>query len=142
MNHIWQASPEERLKYWRDFRKELEHLDDLECLQAVVDWWKMAPLSTRSIDPYYSDEWPDPWQLLYEGDFDENSIALGMAYTLHLMEWPCHIKLVQDINQSFLGLVVIVDDKHVLNYNYGSVDDHSVLTNSVVLESWPTEKLT
>lgn len=142
MNSVWQQPPEERLKLWRKFRKDNEHLEDLECLQAVLDWWKFTPLGSRAIDPYNRETWPDPWELVFEGNFDENAVALGIAYTLHLMDWPCTVALVQDIEKTFFGLVVIVDDHYILNYNYGEIGIYSKINDIEILESYSTEELT
>lgn len=140
-NIIWQLTPNERLKEWRSFRKELDELDDKECLQTIVDFWRMAPLSNRVIDPYDSKEWPNPWNMLWEGKFDENAIALGMAYTLELCDWSCEVLLVQNTKKSYIGLVVRVDDEYILNYNYGAVDNESVLDKCEVLNTWHSEDL-
>ena len=142
MNSVWQQSPEERLKLWRKFRKDNENLEDQECLQAIVDWWKFTPIGSRAIDPYSKDTWPDPWQLIYEGNFDENAVALGIAYTLHLMEWPCTVSLVQSEDKTFFGLIVIVDDEYVLNYTYGEIDKFSEMQQISVLEKYTTDELT
>lgn len=141
MNTAWQLMPHERLKAWRKFRKDIADIPDLECLQAVVDWWKFTPIGSRAIDPYESTDWPDPWQLIHTGNFDENAIALGMAYTLHLIDWDCYVSLMQDPEKNFIGLVVIVDDEYVLNYNYGTVDKLSELKHCEVLNNWHTEEL-
>lgn len=140
MHTTWQLPPEERLQLWRKFRNTLQDMDDLECLQAVVDWWKMAPIGSRVIDPYNKKTWPDPWAMLYEGKMDENAIALGMAYTLHFIEWPCKVSFIQDTKKGCLGLVVIVDGSYILNYNYGSVDKIEDIEYELLAE-YSTEEL-
>lgn len=141
MNKAWQMSPHERLKEWRRFRKQAESLEDVACLQEVVDWWKFTPIGSKAIDPYTTKEWPNPWDLIYTGNFDENAVALGMAYTLHLMDWPVEVVLLQETKKSFIGLVVIVDDKYVLGYTYGIVDKLSELKNYDIVNRWSTEDL-
>ena len=42
----------------------------------------MAPISKMTIDPVDSRTWLTPWEMLHSGDFCENSIALGMSYTI------------------------------------------------------------
>lgn len=141
MNTAWQMPPHERLKEWRKWRKSIDSLGDEECLQAVVDWWKMTPIGSQTIDPYTNKEWPNPWDLLYKGNFDENAVALGMAYTLHLLDWPCEVVLLQATEKRYIGLVVIVDETYVLNYNYGTVDKLSELKNYDIVSRWSTEDL-
>jgi hypothetical protein len=141
MNTVWQLMPDERLKEWRKFRKRIEELSDSECLQEVVDWWKFTPIGSKAIDPYDNEKWPDPWALIHTGNFDENAVALGMAYTLQLMDWPCEVALVQDSEKRFLGLVVIVDNELILNYNFGTVEKLKELKHCEVLSRYKTEEL-
>lgn len=140
MHTVWQLMPQERLKEWRKFRKSVEHLDDEELLRKVVDWWKLTPIGSKTIDPYDNKDWPNPWDLIHDGNFDENAVTLGMAYTLHLLDWPCEVALVQGIENKYIGLVVIVDDEHVLNYNYDTIDKLTEL-NCEVLQTYNTESL-
>lgn len=138
---IWQLTPNERLKEWRSYRKSLDDLSDKECLQSIVDFWRMAPLSNRVIDPYDSKDWPDPWQMLWDGKYDEYAIALGMAYTLELCNWSCDLLLVQHKKKSTISMVVRVDDNYVLNYNYGTVDKLHILDRCEILNTWKSEDL-
>lgn len=141
---FWLLSPDQRLRDWRKFRKELDTVnDDLQCLKNLVEWWKLAPVATRVVDPYDSNDWPDPWELLYNGNYDENVIAIGMAQTLELIDWPCELLLVQDTKKSFLGLIVSVDEEFILNYTYGIVEDYDqVMRDCEILRSWKSSELT
>lgn len=145
MNH-WQLDPKELLKEWRRHRQELQSLDDenddIRCLEMITDWWKMAPIATRVIDPYNSEDWPDPWELLHNKEIDENVVALGMAYTLELIDWPCRLELIQDIEKNQIKLIVSVDDEHILNYSYGTVDSFGAISNCEILRSWESHELT
>lgn len=141
--NVWLESPRERLKIWRNFRNELLNIDDEEeVLQAVVDWWKSAPINSRVIDLYDNEQWPNPWDLLYSGDYDENVITLGMAYTLDLIEWPCEVKLIQDSNKSEVKLIILVDDEYILSYTYGIINKLEDISHCDILKSWDTEQLT
>jgi hypothetical protein len=139
MNNIWQLQPKERLTEWKAFRNTLSELDNTskeDYLQTLLDWWRLAPLSNRVIDAYNSEEWPNPWDLLWNGLYDENVIALGMAYTLELCDWSCDILLVQDAAKSRVGLVIRLNDEYILNHNYGIVDKVSVLDKCEILNTW------
>ena len=144
MNNIWQLLPKERLTEWKSFRNTLSELDNTskeDYLQTLVDWWRLAPLSNRVIDVYNSEEWPTPWDLLWNGLYDENVIALGMAYTLELCGWSCDILLVQDAGKSRVGLVIRLNDEYILNHNYGIVDNVSVLDKCEILNTWYSNDL-
>jgi hypothetical protein len=142
MNHF-QKSPRELLRDWRSFRKSLNDIDDDDqVLQLIVDWWKGAPISTRVIDPYDNKDWPGPWDLMHNNNFDENAIALGMAYTLQLIDWPCTICTIQDTKKSLLKMIILVDDLYILNYTYGEVENENKIRKSTILHSWESSELT
>ena len=142
MNQVWQLAPEQRLKEWRKLRKEIENMDDDKCLDILNEWWSSAPLSTRVIDPYDNDNWPDPWKLLHNGDLDENVIGLGMAYTLELIGWECDLLLVQSVEKGMLRLIIVVDDDKVLNYNHNEIVTIEVLDELEIIKKWESSELT
>jgi len=144
MNEFWQCSPKQRLSLWRQFRKTLASMEYLERLQAVVDFWKMAPMSSMHTDIYDAKTWAQPWDFIWEGVYDENNVALGMAYTLQLESYAqCEILLVQNTKKSYINLIVSVDKKHILNYDYGIVNDMNDLDNdTTILEKIKVSKLT
>jgi hypothetical protein len=134
MNEFWQCSPKQRLSLWRQFRKTLTSMEYIERLQAVVDFWKMAPMSSMHTDIYDASTWLAPWDFIWEGRYDENSVALGMAYSLQLeSNTECEILLVQNTKESYINLIVLVDKTHILNYNYGIVNDMSELDNDTTI---------
>jgi len=141
MHIVWQLTPSERLKEWKEFRGFANQSTGKDKLQTILDWWILAPLSNRVIDPYTSDDWPDPWELLWNGQYDENTIALGMAYTLELCDWPCEILLIQDPTKSHVGIVIRIDNKFVLNHNYGLIDDATALDKCEILNTWYSKDL-
>ena len=144
MNEFWQSSPKQRLNLWRQFRKSLSDMDYLERLQAVVDFWKMAPMSSMHTDIYDASTWAHPWDFIWEGVYDENNVALGIAYTLQLEGYAeCEILLVQNSKESYISLIVLVDKTHILNYNYGKVDSVNDLdSNTTILEKTQVSELT
>jgi hypothetical protein len=142
MNQVWQLAPEQRLKEWRKLRKQIEDMDDDECLDILNEWWSSAPLSSRVIDPYSNEHWPDPWKLLYNGDLDENVIGLGMAYTLELIGWECELLLVQSVEKGMLRLIIVVDEDKVLNYNHNEIATAEVLDDLEIIKKWESSELT
>jgi hypothetical protein len=75
---------EKRLAAWRDFRETLEmHPDPL---QAVIDFYQAAPYVSIHTDPWTQDMWPDPWELVFENQYDDFCRVLGMCYSLQLTE--------------------------------------------------------
>lgn len=144
MNEFWQSSPKQRLNLWRQFRKSLADMEYLERLQAVVDFWKMAPMSSMHTDIYDASTWTQPWDFIWKGVYDENNVALGIAYTLQLESYAeCEILLVQNSKESYISLIVLVDKTHILNYNYGKVNSVTDLdSNTTILEKTQVSELT
>lgn len=124
LNHrAWFESPHTRLKMWREFRLSLDIENTLEVCQTVVDWWKSSPISSISIDPVDSNFWPTPWEMLHKGDFCENSLALGMSYTIYYANprIPNRLVFVQNPKDSIQRLCALIDEKYLLNYRHGVI---------------------
>jgi hypothetical protein len=108
----------------------------------VIDFWKSTPVSVRSIDPYDNSTWPSPWELLNENVYDENSISLGIAYTLQYSGTNCRLLLVQNVDNSEIKLIVLVDNMHVINYNYNKIDTMNSIGNVSILQDIDVKQLT
>lgn len=143
MSNIWQISPSQRLKEWRSLRKQLDDIDDdLEVLNKLLDWWRTAPVTTRVIDPYNNEGWPDPWELIYNDLYDENVVTLGICYTLEYIDWPCTLQLIQCNEKNEVKLVIVVDDEHVINYNYGNIELIENIAHCDIIDSWESSDIT
>ena len=123
LNTAWFESPSSRLKQWRAFRKGLDTDNTYEVCETVINWWKMAPISSMTIDPVESSTWPTPWEMLHSGNFCENSIALGMSYTIYYANEGIQNELlfVTDRENSIQQLCTLIDNKYLLNYQYGAI---------------------
>ena len=73
MHDIWLMPPQQRLKKWRHFRKDLIGCDTKTVLSSCLDMWTTAPISSRFLDIHNSSSWLKPWDLVWSGDFDEDS---------------------------------------------------------------------
>ena len=134
MKDTWQLPLKSRLQRWRCLRKEIVEITKIEKqLRVVIDFWKTTPLSTRAIDPYDESTWPNPWDLLNTNNYDENVVGLCMAYTLYYSDIPSRILLVQNVENNEIKLIVLVDDIHIINYNYDTVDTKEVMKEFNVL---------
>ena len=134
MKDPWQQPLKSRLRRWRKLRKEIVEISNIkEQLQVVIDFWKTTPLSTRAIDPYDESTWPNPWDLLNTNNYDENVVGLCIGYTLYYSNIPSRILLVQNVENNEIKLIVLVDDLHILNYNYNKIDTKKVMNEFNVL---------
>jgi len=119
LNHgAWFESPSKRLSMWRDFRKSLDTNNIIDVCDTVIKWWQTAPLIRIAIDPVNSSQWPTPWEMLHQGDFCENSLALGMSYTIYYANPNIKNELLYITcrEHSLQRLCALIDDKYLLNY--------------------------
>lgn len=124
LNHrAWFETPSKRLAMWREFRKSLDTSDTNEVCKTVISWWQSAPLVNIAIDPVNAEQWPTPWEMLHQGDFCENSLALGMSYTIYYAnsDIPNELLYVTCLGKSFQRLCALIDNKYLLNFERGSI---------------------
>jgi hypothetical protein len=120
--NIFMLSPAERLEAWGSFRDSLSALSDTAQLEQVAKFWALCPFGKWVVHPEDSKNWPSVWELLHDGEYCRNAIAIGIESTLRLGGFDTNrMKLVmahhlEDHEEFF---VVIIDDTHVLNYSYG-----------------------
>lgn len=122
----------ERLNNWKQFRDTLETSDTP--FDDVLEFWKAAPLTARSADPYDMKTWPNPWELIDENIYCEFLQILGIYYTLQLTErfsdsqFEIHITL--DKKQEYIVYLLFVDNLPLGYYNEECIDE-SKLSNFV-----------
>jgi len=101
---------------WYSLRLDNTQNDIEQALVAVNNWWQMAPISLHYLHWDTVKDWPDPWDLLADGVYCSLAKALGISYTLLLMNRP-------DINDLTLlqtdegdNLVQVNQGKYILNW--------------------------
>ena len=113
-----------RLRIWNQFRKSIE--TSHSPIEDVLDFWRMAPLGRLATDPYDSDTWPDPWELLDDNQYCEFLQILGICYTLQLTDrfWKSRfeIHIVLDEKESNIIYLLFVDNQPIGYYNNGVID--------------------
>lgn len=107
-------------------------------LEAVSDYWSNLPNSKLTIDPENPQSWGTIWEMVRDGQWCQNSIAVGMEATLRLAGWSSdrlQIRHIIDQNISEQVMVVRVDARIALNYEFGRVVDYPK-TRHRVLRQW------
>jgi hypothetical protein len=112
---MWPRTFEERLASWNHLRQDCADTDVSQCLLNINQWWHHTPWT-----PYYlhwddQADWPDPWQLLHDNIYCGLARALGIMYTIILLDRND----LQDaeINESENdNLVLIQAGKYILNW--------------------------
>lgn len=139
MNNPFLESPSNLRKEWKQLRNSLTaDLSDLQQLEIVSKWWAQCPTAHQWLDYDHVHTWPDPWELITTKNLDYSAISLGIEYTLLLNgdgRWTgnrIQLCLASDIGRTMQHLVVIVDNKLVLNASYAKVID---LTDELIVHS-------
>lgn len=123
-------SSSERLQAWGQFRDGLPEMNEFKQLEEVAAFWSQCPYSRWTMDPETTKEWLSVWEILNEGEYCKNAIALCMEATLRFSGWnPDRLKLVMSKNMTDGEeyFVLIIDDTHVLNYSHGEVEKADVV---------------
>lgn len=141
------SNPRERLNAWRNLRACCdESTDDTTYLGMVVRYWSQAPIRSQFFDYTDPSSWPDGWMLIDSGDYDHNSIGLGMFYTLLLSgdrRWRdrLQLKYLRHLDDHNERLVTVVDQSWVLNYNHGMISAWPLHGNILVLHRFAWDEV-
>jgi hypothetical protein len=119
----FKSSPTQRLATWAAFRDSLPNLTEAEQIQQVAEFWAQCPFDRWLLEPSAPETWPSVWEMLYEGTYCMNAVAVGIETTLRLAGWDANrlelvmMKEVDNISAEYF--VVKIDGTHILNYSYG-----------------------
>lgn len=130
--------PSALLAEWKKLRADMAGKPDVDQLHMVMEFWSMAPLVKIAYDPEGLDTYPTAWEMMNFNDWCENSVAVGMEFTLRLAGWSAdrlRVVMLKDYDASIQRLVLEVDGKYYLNYEYREVTEIPQ-TNHSSLEIW------
>ena len=118
---MWPVSFADRLKAWADLRGQCQSLDLEPALIAVNQWWYHSPWQ-----PYYlhwddQPKWPDPWQLLSDNVYCDLAKALGIMYTISLLDRADMADAELVLTEDGTNLVLVAKEKYILNWNRDSI---------------------
>jgi hypothetical protein len=117
---IWPAKFEARLLAWNQLRDTCQGMPVDRALAEVNHWWFGCPWR-----PYYLHwddlpTWPDPWDLLSDNTYCDLARALGITYTLMLLDHDREMTV--EIADTDRGNLVLVDGgKYILNWSRDEV---------------------
>jgi hypothetical protein len=118
---MWPHTFDARLKNWYALRTECQTLPIETALRQINQWWFGCPWR-----PYYlhwdeQHNWPDPWQLLSDDVYCEVARALGILYTINLLDRadlpPARLVL----TDSGHNLVLVANSKYILNWEKDTI---------------------
>ena len=121
---MWTHLPSERLRFWHDFRKKISEQQIEPALKETTHLWSYAPYVAHYLTTDHIEEWPGPWELIYENYYCDLAKALGIVYTLYLSDHKPEIEIRIYTNPSTkdeYNLVFINKGKYVLNLVHDEV---------------------
>lgn len=114
---MWPVTFADRLTAWADLRSQAQSLPLEPALTAINTWWSNSPWQ-----PYYlhwddQPTWPDPWQLLSDNVYCDLAKALGILYTISLLDRADMADAELVSAEDGGNLVLVAKRKYILNWN-------------------------
>jgi len=137
----WPHSFEQRLLAWNALRHSVAQQPLDQALHAINLWWQRTPWQ-----PYYLhwddlSDWPDPWQLLNDNIFCDVARALGIMYTITMLDRSdvTDLQMVETKNYNLVLVeqgkyILNCQDDQILNTNFETSTIRRTLTHSEVLQ--------
>ena len=125
---MWHQTFAARLESWTALRTLAQDQDLETALAAINAWWSNSPWKAYYLhwDDYA--HWPDPWQLLSDNIYCDVAKALGILYTISLLDRADMADATLVLTEDHRNLVLVSKTKYILNWNSDSV----VNTNQAV----------
>lgn len=126
---MWPVSFSQRLESWNNLRDSCQTLPIEQALGAINSWWFDVPWR-----PYYlhwDDQsiWPDPWQLLSDNHYCDLARALGILYTITLLDRADLGDATLVLTKEGDNLVLVEKSKYILNWDKDTIVNTIQATN-------------
>ena len=147
---MWNQLPGERLRHWQEFRKSISQKALSEAVFDAQHLWCYAPYMAHYLTTDHVEDWPGPWELVYENYYCDLAKALGIVYTLYLSEHRPNLEIRvynEPSTKEQYNLVFVDEGKYVLNYihdevvNKTQIDPELKLIRTVSSQELGLEKL-
>ena len=139
---MWNLTPDERLREWRQFRIDIGKDTVESAMQRVAHLWSYAPYVTHYLAADLVTDWPDPWTLVHENTYCDLAKTLGMFYTLYLSSHyhvsinELALEIYQDDEEKELRYIVSVNKgKYILNMMFDTVLNKKSITKNLHLKN-------
>jgi hypothetical protein len=118
---MWPQTFAARLESWNLLRDRCQSAPLESALDAINDWWFESPWR-----PYYlhwddQPTWPDPWQLLSDDVYCDVARALGILYTITLLDRADMASARMVLTEDGDNLVLLAKEKYILNWKKDSI---------------------
>jgi hypothetical protein len=126
---MWPANFASRLESWNQLRDSCQTLPLEQALQAINSWWFDVPWR-----PYYlhwddQPNWPNPWQLLSDNHYCDLARALGILYTITLLDRADLGDATLVLTDQGDNLVQVAKSKYILNWDRDTIVNTIQATN-------------
>ena len=101
------------MRDWHVLRQSAGTLSAPEKYEIINDWWFRAPMVNKAITWDDYPKWPDPWQLLSDNNFCDLARALGIVYTIVMLDARSDVSIAQSDQGN---LVLVEQGKYILNW--------------------------
>jgi hypothetical protein len=133
---MWPQTFSDRLAAWSALRQSCTTMDRAQALDQIDSWWQQTPW--RAYHLHWDDQadWPDPWQLLDDNIYCPLARALGIMYTIAMLDRSD----MQDVVLAEVGgdnLVLVDKEKYILNWdgcNQVNINPGTKLRRSISLQ--------
>ena len=118
---MWCTNFSDRMISWHQLRADCEQGPLRQSLERINAWWYHAPWSSYYLHWDDRGDWPNPWQLLEDNIYCSLARALGMLYTVSMLENRGdldEIVLADVVNDN---LVFVNDGKYILNWSADTI---------------------
>ena len=116
---MWPQTFEQRLLEWNQLREQHSNSQLQTLLISVNNWWWRAPMINHHLHWDDHPQWPDPWQLLADNEWCDLARALGIVYTIAMIDSDITVDLIQTDKHD--NLVSINNFKYILNWAPGEI---------------------
>ena len=117
---MWETAYQDRLADWHRLRQDAQTLNQYDQLILINNWWFCAPIVNQTIRWDNYEEWPNPWHLLTNNGYCDLARALGIVYTLMLVD-PPQYNILEIIATEKDNLVQVDSGKYILNWAPGEM---------------------
>jgi hypothetical protein len=118
---MWPQTFDARLASWIQLRDCTQTLPLETALLEINRWWFGTPWR-----PYYlhwddQTTWPDPWQLLSDDVYCDLARALGILYTISMLDRADMVDAELVLTEAGSNLVQVAKEKYILNWSPDTV---------------------
>ena len=117
----WPATFSIRLERWNQLRDQCQHLSIESALEDINAWWADSPWQPFYLHWDDQPNWPDPWQLLSDNVYCDLAKALGILYTISLLDRADMADAELVLTEDGDNLVLVAKEKYILNWNRDSI---------------------